>query len=104
VHHQYGGRMALTWLPMDGLNVNFNALLYRLESDDNAWTSPTFTAASPSSSVLPRYNINLYVHNLTNKLVYLQANPKTNAVTGTSVLEAIPLQPRTLGISFDMKF
>ena len=51
-----------------------------------------------------RYNISLYVHNLTNKLVYLQSAATTNLATGTSVLEAVPLQPRTIGISVDAKF
>jgi iron complex outermembrane receptor protein len=33
--HQYGGRAALTWLPADNVKVNLNAMLYRLQSDDN---------------------------------------------------------------------
>jgi iron complex outermembrane recepter protein len=51
-----------------------------------------------------RYSVNLFVHNLTNKLVYLQAAATTNALTQTNVLEAVPLQPRTIGISVDAKF
>jgi hypothetical protein len=51
--HQYGGRMALTWLPMDGLKVNFNTLLYRLESDDNAQVRLGYSKRIPRRTQSP---------------------------------------------------
>lgn len=33
--HQYGGRVAVTFKPIDNLRINLNALWYRLKSDDN---------------------------------------------------------------------
>src|SRR6476469_4072738 len=33
--HQYGGRAAVTFKPIDNLKINLHALWYRLTSDDN---------------------------------------------------------------------
>jgi iron complex outermembrane receptor protein len=52
-----------------------------------------------------RYSINLFVHNVTDKLVYLQQAPLQNLLTGAlTALNATPLQPRVVGISFDATF
>jgi outer membrane receptor protein involved in Fe transport len=74
--------------------------LSTINTRNPAYTTLELQAGVSSS----RYDINLYVHNLTNKLVYLQSSPQTNPLTKTTILEAIPLQPRTIGIPVDAKF
>lgn len=51
-----------------------------------------------------RYDINLFVRNVTDKRVYLQSFPVSDPFIGNFALDTVLLQPRTIGISFDAKF
>ncbi|WP_137914777.1 TonB-dependent receptor [Rudaea sp. 3F27F6] len=51
-----------------------------------------------------RWTVRLFVKNLTNKGAYLSATPLTSALTGAIVdVRATPLQPRVIGVGFDVK-
>jgi iron complex outermembrane receptor protein len=53
---------------------------------------------------IDRYRLNLFVRNVTNKLVYLSQTPMQSAATGVvPVIDARPLEPRTIGLSLDVK-
>jgi hypothetical protein len=45
------------------------------------------------------------VKNLTNKYVFTTETALTNAATGTvDQITAVPLQPRVIGVGFDVKY
>jgi iron complex outermembrane receptor protein len=68
--------------------------------------NPAFTTADLHGGVSnARWNYHFYVRNLANRLVYQTGVPVANPLSGTAgSIEAIPLQPRTLGIAVDVKF
>lgn len=52
-----------------------------------------------------RYQVNLFVRNLTNKLVYTSQSAVQDPFSGaTYALDSVPLEPRVIGISVDAKF
>jgi outer membrane receptor protein involved in Fe transport len=52
-----------------------------------------------------RWTIRMYIKNLTDKRVYTSLSSLPNAATGeVEKVNGVPLQPRTIGISFDAKF
>ena len=52
-----------------------------------------------------RFQVNLFVRNLTNKIVYLNQSPQQNPLTGVvQTIDATPLEPRVIGISVDARF
>jgi outer membrane receptor protein involved in Fe transport len=52
-----------------------------------------------------KWNANLFVRNVTNELVYLSQAPQQDLVTGAiPVIDALPLQPRVIGLSVDVEF
>jgi outer membrane receptor protein involved in Fe transport len=52
-----------------------------------------------------RYKLNFFIRNLTDRTVYLSQIPQQSPVTGmVGSLDAVPLQPRVVGMSFDVQF
>jgi outer membrane receptor protein involved in Fe transport len=52
-----------------------------------------------------KWSANLFVRNLTNKRVYLTQAPLTNPFTGdVPAIDALPLEARVAGVSFDVSF
>jgi iron complex outermembrane recepter protein len=51
------------------------------------------------------WTLRLFVKNLTNKYVFVTETPLTNAATGTvDQITAVPMQPREIGVGFDVKY
>jgi len=79
---------------------------------DEAPTATSFNAEDPAYSRVDiqagllndRYQINLFVHNLTDTRVYLQQSVLHSAFGGPAIgINGFALQPRTIGLSFDVK-
>jgi outer membrane receptor protein involved in Fe transport len=51
-----------------------------------------------------RYELALYARNLLDKRAYNYALPETNNGTGQTFLSCALVQPRTVGLSVDVKF
>jgi outer membrane receptor protein involved in Fe transport len=52
-----------------------------------------------------KYVVNLFVRNVTNKLVYTTQSPIQNGLSGDVVgILGVPLEPRVIGVSVDAKF
>jgi len=52
-----------------------------------------------------RWTVRLYIKNLADKRAYTNLSSLPNAATGEIMkINAVPLQPRTIGIGFDAKF
>lgn len=52
-----------------------------------------------------RWTLRFFVKNLTNRNVYVLQSPLLSAATGTiSSVRGVPLQPRTVGVGFDVNF
>lgn len=52
-----------------------------------------------------RWTFRVFVKNLTNKNTYVTLSPQVNAATGAiGMVRGVPLQPRVVGVGFDVKF
>lgn len=67
---------------------------------------PAYTLADLRAGVLiDRYRINFFVRNVANRIVYLSQAPQQSALTGVvGSIDAVPLQPRVIGMSLDVQF
>jgi iron complex outermembrane recepter protein len=118
--YQAGDRLALTpsWsasftgsyvVPVtESWNTSFNAA-YRyvgerfslVNSDPNALRLPAYCALDASGGLAnSRWNIRLFVKNVTDKRAYLSEANLSTPSSGTA--DIVILQPRTVGVSFDV--
>jgi iron complex outermembrane receptor protein len=67
---------------------------------------PSYTTADLRAGLSnDKYAINLFVRNVTNKLVYTSQTPIQNGLSGAVVgILGVPLEPRVIGVSIDAKF
>lgn len=68
--------------------------------------SPAYTTGDLRAGLsTDRFQVNLFVRNVTNKIVYLNQSPQQNPLTGVvQTIDATPLEPRVIGISVDARF
>ncbi len=120
--YEAGDRLALTprWtgsfvadylIPLSGSwNTSFNAA-YRyvgerfslVNSDPNALRLPSYGALDASGGLdNERWNIRLFIKNVTDRRGYLSETNLSTPSTGTA--DIVILQPRTVGVSFDVAF
>ena len=68
--------------------------------------NPAYTTGDLRAGLLlDRYKVNFFVRNFTNKMAYLWGAPQQNPLTGAvPTIDAVPLQPRVIGVSVDVKF
>jgi iron complex outermembrane recepter protein len=72
----------------------------------NAYPLESYSVVDLNAGVSnERWNIRFFTKNVANKQVYVSESPITDAATGVNTqLRSVPLQPRTVGIGFDLKF
>ncbi len=72
----------------------------------NSYPQDSYTAIDLNASATnDHWTLRLWVKNLTNKLVYTNLTALPDAATGqVEQVRGIPLQPRTVGVGFDVKF
>ncbi len=103
----YSRPVARSWIGALGVGVRAQDRRY---SDVNHATDsqplPGYGALDLQASLSnDRYTIRLFAKNLTDRRAYLTYNPQVNQAFGNiTQIEAAVLQPRVVGVSFDVKF
>ena len=77
-----------------------------IEGAPTAYPEDNYTLLDLNADVSnDRWTVRLYIKNVTDKRVYTNLGALPNAATGEVMkINAVPLQPRTIGIGFDAKF
>jgi outer membrane receptor protein involved in Fe transport len=77
-----------------------------VSSTDPNTRDPSYTTGDLRAGLSSgKWNANLFVRNVTNKLVYLSQSPQQDLVTlDIPSIDALPLQPRVIGLSVDVEF
>ena len=77
-----------------------------VSSTDPNTRDPSYTTGDVRAGLSNgRWNVTLFVRNVTNKLVYLSQAAQQDLVTlAVPSIDALPLQPRVIGLSADFEF
>ena len=67
---------------------------------------PAYTTADLRAGLSnDKYSVNLFVRNVTDKLVYTSQTAINNPLTGAVIgIQGVPLEPRVIGVSVDARF
>ncbi len=104
---EYTTPLASDWALTVGGGVRFVGSRYSdVNHAPDARRIPGYTALDLNANVSDdRYTVRLFVKNVTNSHGYLTFEPQFNQATGDMTqVEAAVLQPRTIGLSLDVKF
>ena len=103
----YSFPVSATWSGRVGGGIRYvGSSFSQLESSPLSLPQDSYTAIDLNGDVSnDRWTFRLFVKNLTDKRVYTNLTALTNAGTGQiDHVNAVPLEPRTVGVGFDYKF
>jgi len=103
----YSWPISANWTGRVGGGVRYvGSSLSQLDHSPAALPQDSYTALDLNGDISnERWTFRLFVKNLTDKRVYTNLTPLTNAATGeTDRVNAVPLEPRVVGVGFDYKF
>ncbi|HEX4481382.1 MAG TPA: TonB-dependent receptor [Rudaea sp.] len=103
----YSFPLAANWTGRVGGGVRYlGSSVSQIESSPLALPQDSYTAIDLNGDVSnDTWTFRVFVKNLTDKRVYTNLTALTNAATGAiDRINAVPLEPRVVGVGFDVKF